>query len=199
MAEKQEYVQLAINQFKRLTDIPEGLTERLIRDTKLLKQPKMSYLEYQQDDDGYLCYLLRGVACSTLFDEEKSKERPLLLWKQGDLLFQPASFLERKPLHESIRLWDDSILLSIPYFRLYPLLEDYRALYPLLFRLYGLREQRLARYNTILAYTATERIAYLLRHYPGIETRVKQELLAEYLHMDRRTFSILLKQAKNTL
>lgn len=198
MQEKLKYVQVATKQLHQLVAVPDALMERLHKEVRLVKQPKSSFLEQENDNyyDGHLWYLVRGVACSATYDELQDKERPLLLWKKGDIFFQPASFYEEKDLQESICLWDDSVLLSLPYHRLKILLADYPEFQPLLLRLYGLYRHRLAKGRIVQSYSAAARISHLLNEYPGIDYTVKQELLADYLDINRATYNQLYKKVK---
>lgn len=197
MQEKSKYIQNAVDKLSELTEVSDELYKRLTQDIRLVKQPKMSLLEFEGDDcQGSLWYLVQGVACSIQYDTYLEKEQAILLWKKGDILFQPESFFEKKVLQESICLWDDSILLGISYLRLKQLLDDFPLLSSILIRSYGLRIRRFATHGIALSYPAIERVAYLLRSYPGIHNKVKQELLAQYLHIDRRTFNICLKEFK---
>jgi len=195
MLEKSTYLLNVLQQLANFIEVSSELEDRITQETKVVKQPKMTILEQEDDSDtGNLWYLVRGVACSTQYDHVLEEERPVLLWKKGDILFQPESFFENKTLQESIQLWDESILIGISYFRLQQLLQHYPQLTPILARTYGIRARRLSHHNSTLAYPAIQRVSELLATYPGIQTKVKQELLAKYLHIDRRTFNVCLKQ-----
>lgn len=199
MHEKTTYIQHVINQLANFIEVSDKLQDRILQETKLITQPKMSFIEFEGDNwDGSLWYLVQGVACSIQYDSVLEKEHPLLLWKKGDILFQPDSFFEKKALQESIRLWDESILIGIPYFRLKQLLNDFPSLSSLLIRTYSIRARKLSYLNATLGYPAMERVSQLLIAYPGIQNKVKQELLAQYLHIDRRTFNVCLKQLYRT-
>jgi|GEM_PF-1213329 len=199
MHEKSTYIQQALEELTAFIEVSNELKDRIIQETKIITQAKMAVLEYENDTDGgSLWYLVRGVACSIQYDPVLAEERPVLLWKKGDILFQPESFFENKTLQESIQLWDESILIGMSYFRLKQLLHHYPNLSPLLARTYGIRARRLSHHNSSLAHPAMQRVSELLEAYPGIQTKVKQELLAKYLHIDRRTFNVCLKQLQTT-
>ncbi|MGK9119016.1 Crp/Fnr family transcriptional regulator [Olivibacter jilunii] len=197
MQEKRKYIQVVMDRLASVMDIPDELHSRLLQTAKLVRQPKMSVIEFEGDDsDGYLWYLVQGVAVSIKYDHYTDQEQALLLWKKGDIIFQPESFFEIKELQESIHLWDDSVLLGISYSKLHHLLKDYPDFNSLLLRVYSLRLRRMAMHNIALRYPAVDRVAYLLRSYPGVHSKVKQELLAHYLHIDRRTFNTCLKELR---
>lgn len=172
MQEKVRYIQLALQQLQSFTAIPSGLEEQVLQHSRLIRQSKMSYIEYTGDaSEGHLWYVLRGIACSNIYEEHSNAEHHLYLWKKGDLIFQSESLFNGSERHENIQLWDDGVLLAMPYHRVRQALQDFPQLEPLIYQVAALREKRLTQSIILLRYSAKERVRIFLRLSPASKTK----------------------------
>lgn len=193
--EKARYIHTVLNELSSLIEIPTGLEERLIQYARMNHFSKTSYLEYPGDtDDGHIWYMVRGVARSVVFDQQTEKAYTVHLWKKGDILLNTDSFLNNSLRKEAIQLLDDSVLLGLSYSQLRQILSEWPALGHLIHLLAGKEKFTLLKYAILLRYPAVDRVRMLLLHFPGIQHRVSQTYLANYLAMDRSTFSSLLNK-----
>lgn len=193
--QKIRHIGTILKDLSTLIDIPQGFEEKLIQVSRLVHQQRLMYIEYPGEvGDGSLWYLLRGVARSVVANKERGEFCTIHLWKKGDVILHTESLLGNADRDESIQLLDESILLQIPNNQVQQLLGEWPILYGLINRLAAYRRNSLMRYALSLRYPAIERIRLFLKNNPAMHRRVGQAYLADYLAMDRSTFSSLLKQ-----
>ncbi|GAA4786145.1 hypothetical protein GCM10023231_12580 [Olivibacter ginsenosidimutans] len=195
--EKAQYIRAALTALRQAFNLPEALEVELTARARLVMFSQLSYIEYPGlAEDGYLWYMVRGIARSVVFDQQFQLQYSLFLWTKGDVIFQPDSFFFEKPREEAVQVLEDSILLQLPIPQLRRLLATFPQIDQLLAHLWGQHELRLIRYSSWLHLGTRERMKAFLTYYPNITERVPHYLLAEFLNMNRNTFSRLLRSIK---
>lgn len=197
MSEKEKHINRALASLSQSFNLPLQMEERLSQFVNLVEVPAFYYLEYPGlAEEGHLWYVVRGVSRTVAYDKHTHDYYTLFLWKKGDIIFQADSFLFGGMRTESLQTLDDSILLQLSTSHLKQLLDEWPSLHPLLTQLLAQYEHQLMRYSYWLRSAAINRIQLLLLHHPGITERVPHYILADYLNLNRNTFSRLLRELR---
>lgn len=195
--DKDLYIARALSRLAGICGMPPGFGERLNVLCRVRTAASMSYIEYPgAAADGHLWYVVRGIVRSITYDPNLPEEHTLYLWRKDDVLLNTHSFINGTERNTALQVVDDSVFLYLSYPQLRQLVNEWPELMPLIHQLSVQREQRLLRHIQWLRYPAAERVRALLLLHPGIDRRVNQAILADYLCVGRSTFNTLLNQIR---
>lgn len=156
--------------------------------------PRNHFLLVEGQRPPYAYFLERGLLIS--FTYRHGHKTIARLWEEGSILFFYKSFFYQAPARENIQLLEDSSFLCITNEHMRRLFDAYPLLSNILSRavIMGYSGHYEERVVDLLSKPVRERYLDLLKAHPGIEQKVSQKTIAEYLGIIPSSFSRLKKR-----
>ncbi|WP_234736713.1 Crp/Fnr family transcriptional regulator [Tellurirhabdus bombi] len=168
----------------------DPLRQALISCLKEAKLPKGTYLLKEGEVSNQLYFVVSGLVMA-YYQQDDSE---VTSWMLDDESFvcSISSFLNRLPSFETIRLLEDTLLLSIGYEDLQHLYQEFPSLnyWGRLLVEYSLLRQE-QRIRMLKIKNAPERYHFFCHHYPLISQRAPNKYIASYLGISKFTLSRL--------
>jgi len=157
------------------------------------KIKKGEFLLHQGEIGKTVFYVEKGLL--RLFTNHKNKEISTWFAKEGDFVFNPKSFHNETPSHESIQAIEDCVIYSVSksiWFQV-STIESIYAYFAINELIHNLCEMQ--NHCTILRnLAADERYEHLITHYPSLKGRISQKYLASFLGIDITYLSKIIKK-----
>jgi CRP/FNR family transcriptional regulator, anaerobic regulatory protein len=178
------------NFFKNAVPMGPSLRQAIMNCLKEAKLPKGTYLLKEGEISNQLYFVVSGLVIA-YYPQDESEVTSWLLDDES-FVCSVASFINRQPSFENIRLLEDTILLSIGYEDLQRLYQEFPSLnyWGRLLVEYSLLRQE-QRIRMLKIKNAPERYRFFCHHYPLISQRAPNKYIASYLGISKFTLSRL--------
>jgi CRP-like cAMP-binding protein len=169
--------------------VPDSLEAAIIDKSRVLTVVKEQFIAEIGDAEGHLIYFESGVARCYHYDAAADKQVNTLIAKKDDVLIDVNAYLYGSRLAAYTQMLESGVLITLSYENLKLLFAEFQTICPIFMFFLAEKEKQHAAYQHLLKSSADERVKLFLDNNPGIATRISNEHIANYLDMNRTTFS----------
>ena len=181
-------IEKLIARLNGLHPMSEGLTEKIMRITKITTHPKKTILLKEGDINNHICMVISGLVRSYYINEGKDITSRFM--DEGFIITSWISFYTRKPGNEFIETQEDTTLACVHYNDIQKLYDEFPE-----FNIIGRKQVEYSFYMSeirtrmLRKHTAEEKYKFFLENHPDLMQRVSLKQIASYLGMNEETLS----------
>jgi CRP-like cAMP-binding protein len=170
--------------------VPNNLEATIIEKSRVSTVVKEQFIAESGDtEEGHLIYFESGIARCYYYDTAADKQINTRIAKKDDVLIDINAYLYGSKQSEYIQMLESGTLITFSYTNLKLLLAEFQSMYLIFLYFLAEKEKQHAAYQRLLKSNADERVKIFLEDHPGIAARISNEHVANYLDMNRTTFS----------
>lgn len=145
-------------------------------------------------NEGHLLFVDNTTLRSFYYDEKNERERTSRLGIRNDVIVDVNSFLYGTDRLEQVQALDDGKVLSINFANLKTILHDFPEMNKVLLHFKAASDKEYAYYQHLLKVSVDERVQIYIGDHPTLPTRINHDYIAQYLDIDRSSFSLAYKR-----
>lgn len=179
-----------------IVDVPQDQQEKFCKLVSDKHIKKGDYFLREGELSKTIAFVKKGLFRYYYIDYE-GNEFTKDFFAKNTILISYSSMLEQRGSYFFIQALEDSELEEIDYFKAQKLMAEHPCWNAfLVVHLQGVLGKKVERERELLMFDAEDRYRKFLEQYPGIDTRVKQHMIASYLGIMPQSLSRIRKNMK---